>query len=81
MADRLAGIISELKSNEDEIITFFKSLNSKQLGLTVYPEDPGWTVRQVLAHFITIEGTMQWLFKDILNGGPGSPADFDVDRY
>jgi len=81
MADRLTGIISELKNNEDEIITFFKGLNSEQLGLTVYPEDPGWTVRQVLAHFITIEGTMQWLFNDILNGGPGSPEDFDVDRF
>jgi hypothetical protein len=38
-------------------------------------------VRQVLAHFITIEKTMQWLFKDILAGGPGSPEDFDVNRF
>jgi hypothetical protein len=81
MADRLTGIIAELENNEAEIIKCFESLNSEQLGLTVYPEDPGWTVRQVLAHFITIEGTMQWLFKDILAGGPGSPEDFDVDRF
>ncbi len=81
MAERLTGIIAELKNNEEEIIKFFKGLNSEQLGLTVYPEDPGWTVRQVLAHFITIEGTMQWLFKDILSGGPGSPENFDVDRF
>ena len=81
MADRLAGILAELNNNEEEIIKFFNGLNSEQLGLTVYPEDPGWNVRQVLAHFITIEGTMQWLFKDILAGGPGSPEDFDVDRF
>jgi len=81
MTDRITGIISELKNNEKEIIAFFRSLNSEQLGLTVYSEDPGWTVQQVLAHFITIEGTMQWLFKDILNGGPGSPENFDVDRF
>jgi hypothetical protein len=81
MTDRLDSIITELKHNEEEIIAFFKSLNSEQLGLTVYPEDPGWTVQQVLAHFITIEGTMQWLFRDILAGGPGSPEDFDVDRF
>ena len=49
--------------------------------MTVYPEDPGWTVQQVLAHFITIEGAMQWLFKDILAGGPGTPEDFDLDRF
>ncbi len=81
MSNRLDGIIAELKNNEEEIITFFKSLNSEQLGMTVYPEDPGWSVQQVLAHFITIEGTMQWLFKNILAGGPGSPEDFDVDRF
>ena len=81
MADRLAGILTELNKNEEEIIKFFNGLNFEQLGLTVYLEDPGWSVRQVLAHLITIEGTMQWLFKDILAGGPGSPEDFDVDRF
>ena len=81
MADRLEGIIAELKNNEAEIITFFKNLKPEQLAKTVYSDDPGWTVQQVLAHFITIEGTMQWLFKDILAGGPGSPEDFDVDRF
>jgi hypothetical protein len=24
---------------------------------------------------------MQWVFEDILQGGPGSPEDFDVDRF
>lgn len=81
MADRLTGILARLKNNEEEIITFFKGLNSEQLELTVYPDDPGWTVRQILAHFITIEGSMQRLFKDILAGGPGSPENFDVDRF
>jgi hypothetical protein len=81
MDSRRDDITTELRNNEEEIIAFFKGLNSGQLGMTVYPEDPGWTVQQVLAHFITIEGTMQWLFKDILAGGPGSPEDFDVDRF
>ena len=81
MNSRRDGIITELRNNEEEIIAFFKGLNSGQLGMTVYPGDSGWTVQQVLAHFITIEGAMQWLFKDILAGGPGSPEDFDVDRF
>ena len=81
MKSRRDDIIAELGSNEEEIVTFFNGLNSEQLGMTLYSEDPGWTVQQVLAHFITIERTMQWLFKDILAGGPGSPEDFDVDRF
>jgi len=35
----------------------------------------------VLAHFIAIEGSMQWLFKNILSGGPGAPPDFDFERF
>jgi len=81
MDSRRDPIIAELKNNEEEIISFFKGLKPAQLAMIVYEEDPGWTVRQVLAHFITIEGAMQWLFKDILAGGPGSPEDFDIDRF
>ena len=81
MDSRRDGIIADLRKNEEEIIIFFKNLNSEQLGMMVYPEEPGWTAQQILAHFITIEQSMQWLFKDILAGGPGSPEDFDVDRF
>jgi len=81
MDNRRENIIRELKANQEEIINFFKELNPDQLRMTVYPEDPGWTVRQVFAHFITIERAMQRMFGDILAGGPGSPKDFDIDRY
>jgi hypothetical protein len=81
MDSRHDCIIAELSNNGEEIISFFEGLNSGQLGMIVYPEDPGWTVQQILAHFITIERSMQWLFKDILAGGPGSPKDFDIDRF
>ncbi len=49
--------------------------------MPVYQDGAKWTVKQVLAHFITIERSMHWLFKDILSGGSGSPEDFDVDRF
>ena len=72
MDSRRFGIIAELRNNEEEIITFFKGLNSEQLEMMVYPDDPGWTVQQVLVHFTTIEGPMQWLFKDITDRANGS---------
>ena len=70
-----------MKKNEEEIIAFYKGLNPAQLDLIVYAEDNSWTMQQVLAHFITIEQSMQWLFKNILAGGPGSPEDFDFERF
>ena len=72
MNDRRTVIIAELEKNLDECITFFKSLSPDELSIQVYQDGAQWTAQQVLAHFITIEYSMQWLFKDILAGGPGS---------
>ena len=81
MTDRRTHIIAGLQKNLEDSIVFFRSLSPDELGIQVYQDGAKWTVKQVLAHFVTIEGTMQWLFKDILAGGPGSPEDFDVDRF
>ena len=75
------NIINQLATNCDEVEAFFKLLSPEDLAQQVYPESPGWTVKQVLAHFITIELSMHWLFRNILSGGPGSPKDFDFERF
>ncbi len=81
MNDRRTPIIAELEKNLADAIVFFESLSPDALGTQVYQDGAQWTVQQVLAHFITIERSMQWLFKDILAGGPGSPEGFDVERF
>lgn len=81
MTDRRTEIITELEENLKNSISFFRSLSEAQLSVQVYTDGAKWTVKQVLAHFITIERSMHLLFKDILSGGSGSPDDFDVDRF
>jgi hypothetical protein len=81
MKDRGTVIIAELEKNLDDCALFFKSLSPDELSLQVYQNGAQWTTQQVLAHFITIERSMQWLFKNILDGGPGSPEGFDVERF
>lgn len=81
MKDRGTVVIAELEKNLNDCVVYFKSLSPHELGIQVYQDGAQWTVQQVLAHFITIERSMQWLFKDILAGGPGSPEGFDVERF
>jgi len=81
MADRRTEIIAKLENNLKNSISFFRSLSDNQLSVQLYTDGAKWTVKQVLAHFITIERSMHWLFKDILSGGSGSPDGFDVDRF
>ena len=81
MIDRKANIIQNLETNMAETIALFKSLSPEDLSMRVYQEDTDWTIKLVLAHFVTIERSMHRLFKNILAGGPGSPKDFDIDRF
>jgi hypothetical protein len=81
MTDRRNEIIAKLEENLKNTTSFFRSLSGDQLSVQVYTDGAKWTAKQVLAHFITIERSMHWLFKDILSGGSGSPDDFDVDRF
>jgi hypothetical protein len=81
MAARKSEIMEALSSAADETVQLFVKLTPEQLQTPVYSEEVRWTVRQVLAHLVTIEKTMHWLFRNILDGGPGSPDDFDVARF
>ncbi len=79
--DRRKEIIDDLEKGLERSVGFFTGLSPGQLSRKVYQDGAKWTAQQVVAHFITIERSMHWLFKNILSGGEGSPKDFDVDRY
>ena len=81
MADRRADIIGELEKSCEDSMAFFKSMTAEELTVQVYQDGAKWTAKQVLAHFITIERSMHWLFKNISSGGSGSPEDFDIERF
>ena len=81
MADRRAAIIAGLEKGCEDSIAVFKSLTAEELTAQVYKDGAKWTARQVLAHFITVERSMHWLFKNIASGGSGSPEDFDIERF
>ena len=81
MMERKQAIITELQNAAEETTALFAPLAADQLERPVYTESIRWNVRQVLAHLVTIEQSMQWLFRNLLEGGPGAPEDFDIDRF
>lgn len=81
MVERKQTIIAELEKAADETVTLYRSLSPSQLTRPVYTESIRWNVRQILAHLVTIEKSMHWLFRNLLDGGPGAPEDFDIDRF
>ena len=81
MSTRLEEITSRLAESGEQTAAFFQSLAADEWNVEVYSEGARWRVREMLAHFGTIERSMHWLFRNILEGGAGTPEDFDLDRF
>ena len=74
-------LAEKLRSEGDKFIEIFSGLTDEQWQAEVYTEGETWTIRNVLAHFVTSERGLVKLFERIRTTGEGSPEDFSIDRY
>ena len=74
-------LAEKLRSEGDRIVSIFSDLNTEQWNQEVYTEGSTWTIRNVLAHFVTSERGLLKLFEQIRQGGTGAADDFSIDRY
>jgi len=77
----LNELADKLQSEGEKFFALFAGLTDDQWQLEVYTEGETWTIRNVLAHFVTSERGLVKLFERIRNTGEGSPEDFSIDRY
>ena len=76
-----AWLAEHLKKEGEKVIAYFSALTDEQWQMEVYTEGDTWTVRNVLAHFVTSERGLHKLFKNVLKGGLGASDDFSIDYY
>ena len=74
-------LAEKLQSEGEKIISMFSELSDEEWRHEVYTEGALWTVRNVLAHFVTSERGLLKLFEQIRQGGAGAADDFSIDRY
>ncbi|MGZ9233952.1 MAG: DinB family protein [Anaerolineales bacterium] len=74
-------LAEKLKTEGEKFISIFTGLTDEQWQMEVYTEGTTWTIRNVLAHFVTSERGLLKLFEKIRQGDSGSPEDFSIDRY
>lgn len=74
-------LAKRLRSEGENMTAFFAELSDADWEKEVYTEGATWTVRNVLAHFVTAEQGFLKIFADIVSGGEGVSKDFDIDRY
>lgn len=81
MSETPALLANRLKREGEKCAAFFETLTPDQWQVEVYNEGALWTVRSVLAHFLTAERGFLALFQNILAGGKGAAEAFSIDRY
>ncbi len=74
-------LAQKLKAEGEKYTKFFSALSESEWNTEVYTEGAVWTIRNILAHFVTSERAFVKLFEGIRQGGPGVSADFVIDRY
>ena len=74
-------LAERLKKEGEKVVAYFSALPAEQWHAEVYTEGDTWTIRNVLAHFVTSERGLHKLFENIREGGLGASDDFSIDRY
>lgn len=77
----LNDLAEKLRTEGEKFFAFFASLTDDQWQAEVYTEGETWTMRHVLAHFVTSERGLVKLFERIRLTGEGVADDFSIDRY
>ena len=77
----VTDLADKLKAEGEKLVAIFSAFSDDQWTQEVYTEGTTWTIRNVLAHFVTSERGLIKLFEQIRQGGTGAADDFSIDRY
>jgi hypothetical protein len=77
----VSELAEKLKSEGERFASIFAGFTEEQWQKEVYTEGATWTLRNVLAHFVTSERGLLRLFEQVRQGGDGASQDFSIDRY
>jgi hypothetical protein len=81
MSETPSFLVSRLRAEGERAASYFAALTETQLAQVVYSEGAEWKVRDILAHFVSVEKSILELFEDIQAGGKGASEDFSIDRF
>lgn len=77
----VSELADKLKAEGEKVLSFFSGFSDPEWTREIYTEGATWTIRNVLAHFVTSERGLIKLFEQIRQGGKGAADDFSIDRY
>ena len=81
MGKRIDELVARLSKGGHKTGEILGGLTDEQWSQVLYEGPPTWTVRDLLAHFLSAEEGLLHIMQDVATGGPGAPEDFDYNAY
>jgi hypothetical protein len=81
VSGRVEQSIARLRKGMEKTAAVFGALGAPQWNAVLYEGPPRWTVRDLLAHFLSAEEALLLLAQDVAGGGPGAPPGFDYHAF
>jgi hypothetical protein len=74
-------LIAKLEKGAQKTHEILSRLTADRWQAAVYTEPCPWTVRDMLAHFLSAEKELLRMTQDIASGRTGAPEGFDLDAF
>jgi uncharacterized damage-inducible protein DinB len=81
MSGELEHIRRRLKDEGEKTAAYFEGLSPADWKQQIYQTGSEWSVKQILAHFISAEKAYQKYLSEVLKGGRGAPEEMDIDEF
>ena len=80
-SSRIQDHQKRLERNRSLVLKTFSNVRPGGWSKTVYEEPTPWTLRDLLAHFVSAERALRELAENIAAGGEGAPEGFDYNAF
>jgi hypothetical protein len=74
-------LAQKLIDEGERTLNFMKPLQPDVWGKQVHGDHSNWNVRDLFEHLILSEESLRSLFRRIVEGGEGSPEDFNINAF
>jgi len=81
MSERLTELVARLRKGAAKTSGIMDTLTDDQWKTVLYQKPYPWTVRDLLAHFLSAEVGLLRIMQDVQAGGPGAPVGFNYDEF
>lgn len=81
MTSEIDHLTKRMANYGEKTLDYFRDLTEEEWRTQVYTTGSEWTVRDILAHFVSAERAFYQLVEDVAAGGSGAPRELNIVEF